>query len=171
MAPNNARVARGLPTITPTNQNDVASYLKGWGVTLRRTLSSPPTPKTPWGFRVTNQRGGNLLQWSKVKGADGYEILRSDSADFNDVTFSRKLPGGEQTSYFDSLGGAAAKKDYKIRATAGTDSQPQSVSGVLSGMVSNTSLDATDIVTAPTTSHDLFTSDETQTRASLAKEL
>jgi hypothetical protein len=55
-----------------------------------------------------------------------------------------------------SATGATITKYYKVRATSGTLEQPQSVQGVLSGIVSHTSIDTTDAVTGETTESDVF---------------
>ena len=152
-----SRRPRPLP-YTPVGE-DMAGFLKTWSMSLRSVTRRPPVLKAPRNFSATSQRGGILLNWAVREGADGYEILRSDTPDFSSPVILR-LAGGRQTAYFDTLGGSATTqtytKYYKIRATSGTDEQPQSVVGALSGIVSNTSIATTDAVTGETTERDPF---------------
>lgn len=126
--------------------------LKVWERTIVRAIRIPKKPKAPFNFQGTNKRGGVQLSWNTIKGADGYEILRSDSADFS-APATLPIRSGSQLSYFDSIGGEAQTKYYKVRATAGTDNAPFIVKGLLSGIISVTSIDSTDTTT---TEADVF---------------
>lgn len=170
---------RALPTITnPQQQLDAQ---KNSQVALASTIALPRTPIAPRNFSATSQRGGILLSWSplvinpgasappssnKISVADGYELLRSDNGSFAPGAYvSIALRDPSQTSYFDSLGGAVATKYYRLRATNGTASNPYSIHGIFTGTVKQSSIDASDTVTTPTTARDTQTTDATQTRA------
>jgi len=131
--------------------------LEQWRQGLNPLVTRPSTPRAPRNFKVTNQRGGNLLEWAKVSGADGYEVLKATSTDFTTVEVI-PLRSPEGTAYFDSLSGSGAAvtvtRHYKVRATAGTTQNPYSIQGKLSGIISSTSIDAADTATSSTTQSD-----------------
>lgn len=141
--------------------------LTQWRQALTRTLRRTQTPTVPWNFRITPKRGGLLLEWERVTtiGADGYELVRSDDADFSEATITITVENNLQTAYFDAIalsGAALPTRYYKIRATAGTKDNPRSVKGVLSGIVSAAPLDPSDAATTPTTTYDPVTDDDWQ---------
>ena len=129
------RSPRTIPVIN--SQQELDQYLQKWRTTVNKTLEQPQTPAAVVNFAVTPQTGGNQISWAAVKGADGYIIYRSASGSFADQT-TIKISSGQQTSYFDSSG-TGATYYYKIAATAGTTSKPQSVTGPQSGTQSGTS--------------------------------
>jgi len=137
--------------------------LEQWRQGLNPLVNRPATPRAPRNFKVTNQRGGNLLEWAAVSGADGYEVLKSTSTDFTDPEII-PLRSPEGTAYFDSLSGSGAAvtvtRHYKVRATAGTSTNPHSVLGKLTGMISSTSIDAADVATASTVQSDPVVQDD-----------
>ncbi len=158
----------GLPT--PRNVQDLFKTIKKWQTKLNPLVKQAKTPVAPFNFAASRQRGGILLTWAVVKGADGYEILRSDDGNFGSA-LTIPVRNGSQTSYFDELGGTTGgtgpiTKWYKIRATTGAFSSPASVKGVLSGAVTTSSIDPTDTATASTTTFDGATSDGTRSAAS-----
>ena len=150
---------RKLPTITGWSQ--LLPYLKLQQQSIDPILRRVAQPKVPWNFRVTKKRNGLLLDWSTVKGADGYELLRSNTADFESPV-EIPIRNWNQNSYFDSLGGSATTRYYKIRATAGTLSAPFAVKGPTSGIVTDTSIDSTDTTTQEATTYDTTTDDTIQ---------
>ena len=162
-----------LPTIG--RSNDIAVYLKKWQTTLNRVLKTANSPKAPWNFTVTNAQGGFQLSWSPVVGSDGYQILRSSSGDFSNPEAVIIISGQNQSKFFDHIlagaGSLTVTKFYKIRATNGIPHNPQSVLGVLSGIVSHTSLANNDTTTVPTTISDTTTTDKTQIAAGRAKRI
>lgn len=155
---------RTLPTIRTTG--DLLPYLKRWEHGLGPLLKRVDTMPAPWRFRVTNQRGGNLLEWEPVTGADGYELLKSADADFDSGIETISIPSELSNSYFDGLSGSGAsvtvKRFYKLRATSGTTQNPHSVKGLLTGIVSATSIDPADTATASSVVEDTTTDDGTQ---------
>lgn len=158
-----------LPTIN--NVVDLQRALKSWQTKLNPLLNRATTPHAPWNFRASRQRGGILLQWAAIAGADadGYQILRSDNGDFS-AAITISITSVLQNSYFDSLGGTAGgtgpiQKWYRIRATNGTDAAPHSVLGILSGVVTTTSIDPTDITTGSSTTYDRSLNDRIQSSA------
>ena len=166
---------RQLPIVRPQNLNQV---LANWQNTLRQNVRRPPPPPTPFNFSVTDAQGGLQLSWAPVvnpvikgqlsqqsSGPDGYEILRSPSGTFTTDLTIIKITDPSQSSYFDYIGGTATKVSYRIYATGGTPSNPQSVKGAISGVVAHTSLIPTDTVTTPTTVTDQYTSDTTRVSA------
>jgi fibronectin type 3 domain-containing protein len=72
---------------------------------------------------------GIVLTWDLVNGADGYVIQASPNGDFSGAVTLAQITNGAQTSYFDNTPASGTKKYYKIAATAGTLSLPQSVTG------------------------------------------
>ena len=164
--------SRALPTINTREQ--LLPYLKQWSRSLAPLLRRPTTPQAPWRFRVTNQRGGLLLEWDTVSEADGYELLKSSTPDLS-VPEIISLNSAQANSYFDPVSGSGAgvtgTRYYKLRATAGTETNPHSVKGLLTGIVSATSIDPADTATAGGTTFDTTTSDDTQTRGEQFLEL
>lgn len=142
--------------------------IEEWRQALNKRLKVPLTPKVPWNFKVSNKQGGNYLTWDTVKGADGYIVSISLTGDFSTGVDEHKLPGNQAVSFFDSVptsGGAApAARFYTVRATSGTVSNPQSVQGLSTGVVSSTALAPNDTTTASTTSLDNTTNDFIQSR-------
>lgn len=164
---------KSLPTLL--NASDLIQTLKKWQTQLNPLLTTPRTPQAPWNFSATRARGGIQLQWAALSNlnADGYQILRSDNGDFSNPTIFSIL-GSQVASYFDSLPATAGatttiQKWYHIRATNGTQANPQSVLGVLSGIVTTTSIDPTDTTTPATITYDQSTTDKTQTSAGRAR--
>lgn len=159
--------ARAIPLIS--NQSQLQQYLQTWRAHVSKNLQRPPAPIIPWNFNATNMRGGIMLTWSPTPGADGYEVLRTDNGDFSGSPGSNltvtPIRDPKASSYFDSLGGTATKKWYKIRATSGTHDAPHSVHGNASGIVTHTSIDSSDTVTIPSTIRDNATTQQSQTRA------
>lgn len=156
----------GLPSIT--NTQDFIRDIKKWQTKLNPLVQKPRTPIAPYNFSATRQRGGITLSWAKVVGADGYEILRSPNGDFSTATLI-PIRNPSQTGYFDALttsgGTGPVTMFYRIRATNGTFSQPGSAKGILSGIVTISSIDPTDTVTPSSTVYDTATTDKTQTAA------
>jgi len=140
--------------------------LAQWRQALQNSVKSVATPKIPWNFAVQNKQGGNYLTWQSVSGADGYIVDVSTSGDFSSGTTSVTLQGNANTAYFDTVptaqGATPALRYYRVRATAGTTNQPQSVQGVASGVVSSQAIPPNDTTTASTTTLDTSTTDGTQ---------
>lgn len=165
-----------LPTIT--RPNDIQTFLKKWQTILNPILATPPTPAAPRNFAAQNAQGGILLTWAPLTSGvsvDGYQILRSSSADFSETDATYTLPGVDQNSFFDAINVSGSQpsqtKYYKLRATAGTANNPQSVLGVLTGIVSQTTIPMNNTVTVPTTNYDTQTSDKYNTQAGRAVRL
>lgn len=140
--------------------------IQQWQQVLKTVNASPQTPKIPWQFKVKNQQGGNYLTWQAVTGADGYIVDISANGDFSTTLSSKNLLGNNNITLFDSIptsnGATPAIRYYRVRATAGTVSQPQSVSGLPTGVLSSTAIAPNDTTTSPTTSSDSTTSDRHQ---------
>jgi len=139
-----------------------------WRQSLKQTVKTVATPKVPWNFVVSNKQGGNYLTWQIVEGADGYIVEISTTGDFSTGIDAKQLPGNENISYFDTVptsGGATPPiRYYRVRATAGTVNQPQSVQGIATGVISSTALAPNDNVTGSTTTRDITTNDGIQAR-------
>ena len=138
-----------LPTIRSPQQ--LIPGLKIWQQRLSRVVERPRFLRSPFNFRATGSTDGNLLEWTAVSGADGYEILRSDSADFGGSVVTFPVDSGNQESYFDAIGATSIAKYYKIRATSGTRSEPHGSKGRLSAAISATTGSGT--TTRDTVSH------------------
>ena len=162
---------RSLPTIR--TYGDLLPYLKRWGQAINPLLKRVDTPAAPYRFRVTNQRGGNLLEWDAVDNVDGYEILKSTSGDFDEGTSFETiaLRSDQHTSYFDGLSGSGAavtvQRYYKLRATAGTTQNPHVIKGLLTGIVTATTIDPADTATAGGTTEDTTTGDDQSGRGDI----
>lgn len=140
--------------------------IQQWQQVLKTVNSSPQTPKIPWQFTVKNQQGGNYLTWQVVAGADGYIVDISANGDFSTTLSSINLPGINNITYFDTAptanGVAPTIRYYRVRATAGTTNQPQSVLGLTTGVVSSTAIAPNDTTTTPSTRLDTTTTDKHQ---------
>ena len=161
--PFSAKKPRSLPTVAP-NQN-INETLATWQSQLNPGVANAAPQATPSNFAVTNGRGGLSLSWSPVAGADGYEILKSQNGSFADDLQVIPVNNASQSNFFDSMGGNAQSASYRIRTTSGTASNPQSQRGPESGVVSHTSIDASDTASKPTTQFDNFTTDKTRSLA------
>lgn len=165
--------ATALPTIL--RPVDLPRLLKTWQQQLKSAIPPGfPIPAAPLNFSAASAQGGIQLQWSKVNslGVDGYQILRSANGDFSQVEFSITLNGDGALSYFDALpttGTGVATKYYKVRALSGNAGSPHCVQGLLTGIVSNTSINTADTTTTSTTNHDTTTTDGTNTAGGRTK--
>lgn len=177
----NSKLA-SIPLINSPAQ--LQQMIQVWRQALSRTVKVAPSPPPPLNFRVTNARGGLLLQWGQASpttksrvlgeattqtGPDGYEILASRSGDFVSDVEVFSLNDITQTQHFYSTGGGAAKCSFKIHTTAGNPYTPNSTFGPDSGTIRHTSLDASDVSSRPTTVHDNTTSDVTRAKARLGR--
>lgn len=160
------RRARSLPVVT---RGENTETFKIWERTLRPLTQRIPTLKAPWNVAALPKRGGILITWTRLDDADGYEVLRSTTGNFDEGGYvAINLGSSLHDSYFDALGGSPATRYYKVRATSGSVGQPQSVKGILSGVVSAASLDVTDTPAneaAQVAVYDTTTTDSTQTRS------
>ncbi len=161
--PYSAPRARSLPTLT--NQ-DPATVFANWNAQLADNVRNVAPQATPQNFTVTNAGGALTLNWGTVpnaSGADGYEILKSQSGTFTTDLQVIPVKNVNQTSYVDNLGGNI-KCSYRIRTTSGTIQNPQSQRGPESGVVTHTSL-AVGSTAASTTRLDTFTTDKSRALA------
>jgi len=158
-------MARPIPVLTSF------PGIEEWRQSLKQTVKTVATPKVPWNFAVANKQGGNYLTWQLVEGADGYIVEISTTGDFSTGVDAKQLPGNENISYFDTVptsGGAAPPiRYYRVRATAGTVNQPQSVQGIATGVISSTAIAPNDNVTTSTTTRDITTTDGTQAKTGI----
>lgn len=131
--------SNSLPAITSMEQ--LLPALQIWRQTIQPAISTPSPPRSPFNFRATSGSGsvGIVLNWDLVSGADGYIIQTSPNGDFSNATTLAQISNGAQTSFFDNTPATGTKKYYKIASTAGTISQPQSVTGIYSAPISITS--------------------------------
>jgi hypothetical protein len=145
---------------------NIVPGLTQWRQVLNKSVKSVPSPKVPWNFQVANKQGGNYLTWQTVSGADGYIVEISTNGDFSTGVDAKQLPGNNNISYFDTVptssGASPAIRYYRVRATAGTTNQPQSVQGNASGAISSTAIAPNDSTTASTTTTDTTTTDGIQ---------
>lgn len=132
-----------LPTIHSAKE---FPKLKIWQQSLNRVIDQPKAPRTPFNFQASGGAAGvlgNSLSWDRVLGADGYQIQMSQTGDFSFAAVIATLTSPVATSYFDNTVSSSVKRYYRIRATAGTTNQPQSVQGIWSAPISQTSGSAT----------------------------
>jgi hypothetical protein len=140
---------RNLPTIPGS------PHFKIWARTLAPNVQGALAKKAPWQFKAEGKTDGILLTWATVVGADGYEIWRSEDADFSTGVTVIPIPQQRQDSYFDALGATSIQRSYKILSTSGTLAKPHTVRGPLSGIVTETS-------GSGTSASDTTTTDQTQ---------
>lgn len=163
--PFSAKRSRTLPTATSTQ--DINQTLAVWQNQINPSVQGVAPQATPLNFTVTNSRGGLTLNWSPVTSGDGYEILKSPNGSFTDDLQVIPVKNTNQSSFFDSMGGNAQTASYRIRTTSGTAANPQSQRGPESGVISHTSIDASDTLSVPTTLFDNYTTDKTRAGARL----
>jgi hypothetical protein len=142
-------MARNLPTIPGS------PYFKIWARSLAPSVQGARAKKAPWQFKADGKTDGILLTWATVMGADGYEIWKSEDADFSTAVTIIPIPQQQQNSYFDALGATSIQRFYKIRSTSGTLAKPHTLRGPLSGIVTETS-------GSGTSATDTTTTDQTQ---------
>ena len=149
---------RTIPTISSLPE------LQQWRRALKGTIKKVAAPGIPRNFSVVSKQGGNYLTWAVTSGADGYEVDISTTGDFSTGITTVSLNSPDQVAYFDSVptsGGAApALRYYRVRATSGTITEPHSVKGGNSGVLSSTAIAPNDTTTTSTTGTDQYTSDE-----------
>lgn len=174
---NFVRQPRVLPVIGDPSQ--LHQYLNSWRSKLNQTLRSTPPPPPPFNLTATGVRGAIQLTWAAINvgtvgkgqlgqdsgGPDGYEILKSLSGTFGSDVVTIPLRNINQTSYTDSVGGNVTTCSYRIHTTAGTQSQPHSITGPDSGVVKATSIDSNDTVTTPVTTRDNYLTDSIRATA------
>lgn len=107
-------------------------------VKLRATQAPLPTPSN---FRATALPFGVLLQWTRVTGADYYEVLWNTSAD---ATKANVQGVGDSAQYIDQVGQSGIKRFYWLRARKFTGA-----GSALNGPLSATTLVSTPGVTPP----------------------
>lgn len=153
-----------LPQLTSVS--DLFRVMQKWRTQLNPLLKNLKTPHAPANFTATSQRGGILLAWAPMasQDADGYQILSSPNGDFANPQVIQ-INDVRQSNYFDSLGGTSGSTTpitrwYRIRATNGTPTNSQSILGILSGAVTNSSIDPTNTVAPSVTVTDNATTDQ-----------
>lgn len=142
-------MARNLPTIPGS------PHFKIWARSLASSVQGVLAQKAPWLFKAEGKTDGILLTWAVVVGADGYEIWKSEDADFSAFVTIIPINQQQQDSYFDALGATSVTRSYKIRSTSGTVAKPHTARGPLSGIVTETS-------GSGTSAFDTTTTDSTQ---------
>lgn len=162
-SPFSSRVAKALPTVSDPVLTIFRNVL---APIVKRALP----PSVPQNFQVTNTKGGLKLSWAPLQrtspshGPDGFELLRSVDGSFTGDIQVIPIRDPQQTSYFDSFG-SPTSASYRIRATAGSSSSPQSVRGPHSGVIRHTSLDPTDATSNSTTVNDNYTNDHVRSQS------
>jgi hypothetical protein len=121
------RAPRALPSLS--NQSEIIPYLQKLRTTVNKSVRQPQVPAAVLNFTITKSKTGFQLTWSAVPGCDGYVVYKSPSGSFNDAE-QIMLRNAQQTSWMDSSDSLTVR--YKIASTAGTDSQPQSITSALS---------------------------------------
>lgn len=119
-------------------------------------LSTPPLP--PVTVTVTARNLGVLVQWSKVSGSDGYNILISDTGDMGHPSEQVSVPGQNSVSYFYNTGHTTVTRFFAVQSYKGSryssyssivsTSTTQAVAG--SQFPANTTFDDTPEVTIAT---------------------
>ena len=118
------RSPRTIPVLN--NQQQLVQGLQKWKTTINQSLKQPQTPGGVLNFKVTPMAAGNQLTWSHLPGSDGYVLYKSDTPDFSKNVTSIPLNNAQYVSHFD---GTDKQQYYKIAATNGTITKPNSVIG------------------------------------------
>jgi hypothetical protein len=134
-----------LPTITTAEH--LVPTLKIWERKLNAGLSAQPAPRMVVNLRADGGAVGSTgitLTWESVPGADGYQLQSAGSypslfGDFSNAPIIATIAATGATSWVDHTGITTVTRFYRIRATAGTANQPQSVPGPWSAPVKQTS--------------------------------
>lgn len=80
-------------------------------------LSTPPS--TPATVTLTARNLGILVQWSKVPGSEGYNILLNSTADMSAPEFQVAVPGQDTVEWFYNTGHAATTKFIAVQSYKG----------------------------------------------------
>ena len=147
-----------LPSID--RQQDVVAFLRYWRRPLNQLLQKKLKLPAPYNFRASAPAAtasSILLEWTSDDRADGYEIQRSDSGDFNSGYVTIAVDDGSQEALLDNVGAAAVTKYYRILATTGTVGAPHTTRGQESAVISATS-------NSGTSTYDDGTTDEWRER-------
>lgn len=156
---------KNLPTISDPHQ--LTQQLKVWQQKLGKLVKNGQTPRIPWNFRLTPQRGAILVQWAKNSdgSTDGYEITWTSDGDFSKNVNAIPIPSPLQEAYLHSIqiqGATLPTIYYRIRATGPGQDGAHSIKSLDSATLSAAPLDPSDNVTTPTTTYDQGTNDDLQ---------
>ena len=80
-------------------------------------LSTPPS--TPGSLTVTARNLGFLVQWSKVDGVDGYNVIVSDTADMGNPLTQARVAGADTFEYFYNSGHVAVTRFFAVQTYKG----------------------------------------------------
>jgi hypothetical protein len=80
----------------------------------------PTPPAAPDNFTVTARNLGFLLQWSRVSGVDGYQIVVSANEDRSSPITILNAPGENNNEYFYSTGHVAVTRHFWIQSYKGS---------------------------------------------------
>lgn len=104
---------RGVREI-PTN---IDEGLRGFLTDLKEQVQSLRGTQIPLAqptnFKVTPMAFGNLLQWTRIIGADYYEVLWSTTANNQKANIQGV---GDSAQWFDAVGNVGVKRFYWVRA-------------------------------------------------------
>ena len=130
-----------LPFIS--RSDDLYRSLEIWRQQIQRSLNRAIRLKAPLNLRAsspTTTPSSNLIEWVAVRGADGYEIQRSDNGNFDTGAYkSTFVDNGKQTAFLDEVGASAITRYYRILALGGTVQEPHSRRGIPSAVIVATS--------------------------------
>lgn len=144
-----------LPTVS--RDTDLLPALKVWQRTLGVGVKSVKVPTIPFNFAAQGKVGGVQLSWAKSSDATGYELTWSESSDLSSAP-SISISGGNQTTFFDSIGASGVTRFYKLRAV--NSNGKKTARSAYTGLVSSTS-QPTPAYVAPI-SRDIQTTDASQ---------
>lgn len=103
-----------VPMHLDQSTRDLLIALRTQVIKLRS--SQVPLP-APTNFKVTAQAFGNILQWTRVPVADYYEVLWSNTANFNGA---QVIDVGNSAQWTDPVGQANVTRYYAVRARLNT---------------------------------------------------
>lgn len=104
---------RGIPEVPLGLDNDLRRLLVEMRETIIKLRSGQAPLPSPTNFKATSLAFGGLLQWTRVTGADYYEVLWSPTAD---ATQANVKGVGDSAEYLDHIGQIGTKRFYWVRA-------------------------------------------------------
>ena len=103
---------RGVREIPVGIDRDLRDFLVDLQEQVKSLRGTQQPLAQPTNFKVTPMAFGNLLQWTRVTGAEYYEVLWSTTAD---NTKSNIVGVGDSAQWFDNIAQVGVKRFYWVR--------------------------------------------------------
>lgn len=107
----------GIPEVPGHLDQQTQIFLTALRQQVIKLRSSQAPVTTPHNFKVTPQAFGALIQFSRVFGADYYEVLWSNSPNLNGAQI---IDIGDSAQWTDNVGQAGVVRWYAVRARLNT---------------------------------------------------